>query len=99
MEREEWALKEIERLLSEDASVTLQKLESGRMRLESTQKTSLLAEEAFNEIAENYAHGLCDINTFTLSENRWATAYTNYLTALEEFWSAYYHLKTLIQYE
>lgn len=97
--REEWALKEIERRLSEDATVTLQKLESSRMRLESTQKTILLAEEVFNETAENYAHGLCDINTFTLSENRWATAYTNYLTALEEFWSAYYHLQTLIQYE
>ncbi|MBO4634203.1 MAG: TolC family protein [Bacteroidales bacterium] len=99
VEREEWALKEIERRLVEDATVTWQKLESSRMRLTSTLKTINLAEEVFNETAENYAHGLCDINTFTLSQNRWATAYTNYLAALEEFWCAYYHLQTLINYE
>ena len=99
VEWEEWALKEIERRLVEDATVTLQKLESSRIRLTSTMKTINLAEEVFNETAENYAHGLCDINTFTLSHNRWATAYTNYLTALEEFWCAYYHLQTLINYE
>lgn len=99
VEREESALQEIERQLSEDAAITLQKLESSRIRLVNTRKTINLAEEVFNETAENYAHGLCDINTFTLSENRWATAYTNYLTALEEFWGAYYHLQTLIQYE
>jgi len=48
---------------------------------------------------EDYANGLCDINTFTLGQNRWLTAYTNYLTALEEFWTTHYHLQTLIQYE
>jgi outer membrane protein TolC len=99
VEREEWALKEIERRLCEDAAVTFQKLESSRIRITSTLKTTNLAEEVFNETAENYAHGLCDINTFSLSANRWATAYTNYLTALEEFWCAYYHLQTLINYE
>ena len=99
VEREESALQEIERVLVENAIVTLQKLNSSRMILISTQQTADLAEEVFNETAENYANGLCDINTFTLAQNRWATAYTNYLAAMEEFWTAHYHLQTLIQYE
>ena len=90
---------EVERLLSEDAAVTLQKLQSSRNRLSSTQKTIKLAEETYNETAVNYANGMCDINTFTLAESRWATAYTNYLAALEEFWVSHYHLQTLINYE
>ena len=98
-ERQESALHEVERLLAEDATVTLQKLNSSRMLLVSTQQTADLAEEVFNETADNYANGLCDINTFTLAQTRWATAYANYLTVLEEFWSTYYHLQTLIQYE
>ncbi len=99
VERQESALQEVERLLANDATVTLQKLESSRNRLTSTQKTIKLAEETYNETAVNYANGMCDINTFTLAESRWATAYTNYLTALEEFWVSHYHLQTLINYE
>ena len=98
-ERQESALQETERLLVEDATVTLQKLQSCRMMLASTGQTVKLAEEAFNEAADNYANGLCDINTYTLAQSRWATAYNNYLTALEEFWTTHYHLQTLIRYE
>ena len=99
VERQESALQEVERLLAEDAIVTLQKLHSSRMTLTSTQQTADLAEEVFNETADNYANGLCDINTYTLAQTRWVTAYTNYLTALEEFWTTHYHLQTLIDYE
>ena len=99
VDRQELASQEVERLLAEDAAVTLQKLQSSRNRLTSTQKTISLAEETYNETAVNYANGLCDINTFTLAESRWATAYTNYLAALEEFWVSHYHLQTLINYE
>lgn len=98
-ERQESALHEVERLLAEDATVTLQRLQTSKMMLSTTQETLSLAEEAFNETAVNYANGLCDINTFTLAESRWATAYTNYLAVLEEFWTNHYHLQTLINYE
>ena len=97
--RQELASQEVERLLAEDAAVTLQKLESSRDRIARTQNTIKLAETAYNETADNYANGICDINTFTLAESRWATAYTNYLAALEEFWVSHYHLQTLINYE
>ena len=99
VEREESALQETERVLVENATLTLQKLNYSRMILISTRQTADLAEEVFNETAENYANGLCDINTFTLAQARWATAYTNYLSAVEDFWTAHYHLQTLIQYE
>lgn len=99
VERQESALQETERLLAEDATVTLHRVQSCRMMLASTQQTVKLAEEAFNETADNYANGLCDINTYTLAQSRWATAYNNYLTALEDFWTTHYHLQTLIQYE
>ena len=99
VERQESALQETERRLAEDATVTLQKLNASRKMLENTEQTVKLAENMFHETADNYANGLCDINTFTLGQNRWITAYSNYLTVLEDFWKAYYHLQTLIQYE
>ena len=96
-ERQESALQETERLLAEETTVTLQKLQDCRTILASTERTIKLAEDLFYETVENYANGLCDINTFTLGQNRWVTAYTNYLTALEEFWTTHYHLQTLIE--
>lgn len=96
-ERQELTLQETERLLAEDAIVTLQNLQASRKMLESTEQTIKLAETMYNETVENYANGLCDINTFTLGQNRWVTAYTNYLTALEEFWTNHYHLQTLVE--
>ena len=98
-ERQESALQETERLLAEDATVTLQKLQASRKMLESTEQTIKLAEEMFYETVDNYANGLCDINTFILGQSRWVTAYVNYLTALEDFWVTHYHLQTLIQHE
>ena len=96
-ERQESALQETERLLAEDAIVTLQKLLASRTMLVSTEQTVKLAEIMFYETVENYANGLCDVNTFTLGQSRWVTAYTNYLTALEEFWTTHYHLQTILK--
>ncbi len=96
-ERQESALQEAERLLAEDATVTLRKLQDSRTMLESTEQTVKLAETMYHETVESYANGLCDINTYTLTQNRWVTAYINYLAALEEFWTTHYHLQALIK--
>ena len=96
-ERQELTLQETERLLAEDAIVTLQNLQASRKMLESTEQTIKLAETQFYEAVENYANGLCDINTFSLGQNRWVAAYISYLTALEEFWTTHYHLQTLVE--
>jgi len=95
-ERQESALRETERLLAEDATTTVQKLRDSRVMLERTGETIKLAEAHYYETFDNYANGLCDINTFSLGQSRWVTAYTNYLTAVENFWTAHYHLQTLI---
>ena len=74
-------------------------MDHGAAKKRHEKATAWAKEETYKETAINYANGLCDINTFTLAESRWATAYTNYLAALEEFWVSHYHLQTLINYE
>ena len=98
-ERQESALREVERRLAEDATVTLQKLQKAGAMLDKTLATARLADEVFNMTADNYANGICDMNTYTLALSRRATAYANYLTTLDAYWTTYYHLQTLIQYE
>ena len=66
-----------------------------RKLLDLTSEAVETANEVFALNAENYANGLCDINTYTLAQNRRDEAYNQYLSALEKYWTTYYHLLTL----
>ena len=95
VEREESALDEAARQLSEDVTTTLHNINTYRQLLEQTTQAVTMADEVFELNAENYANGLCDINTYTLAQNRRDEAYNQYLSALEKYWITYYHLQTL----
>jgi len=96
VEREESALDETERKLSEDVATTMYSINTYRQLLERTTQAVVMADEVFGLNAENYANGLCDINTYTLALNRRDEANNQYLSALEKYWTTYYHLLTLI---
>ena len=95
-EREESALDEAKRSLSQEVTTTLQDISTYGQLLEQTQKAINEADEVYGMIADNYANGICDINTYALAEKRRADAYQHYLLTLEKYWTTYYHLKTLI---
>ena len=95
VKREESALDETERKLSEEVTTTLHNIDIYRQLLEQTTLAVAMADEVFELNAENYANGLCDINTYTLAQNRRDEAYNQYLSALEKYWTTYYHLMTL----
>ena len=97
--REEQALRETERALDEDVRMTLDKLRSHEQMLAQTAEAVAMADEVFELTAENYANGLCDINTYSLAQNRRDNAYNQHLTAIAVYWTTYYHLLTLTQYE
>ena len=98
-EREAQALREEERALEEDVRTTLDKLRSHQELLSHTAEAVSLADEVFELTAENYANGLCDINTYSLAQSRRDNAYNQHLSALAGYWTTYYHLLTLTQYE
>ena len=97
--RETSALDEVERALCEDVLTTLQNLQSHQQLLEHTDQAVKMADEVFELNAENYANGICDINTYSLAQSRRDNAYNQHLTALEKYWTTYYHLLTLTQHE
>ncbi len=97
--REASALDEVERALCEDVLTTLENLYSYQQLLEHTAQAVTMADEVFELNAENYANGICDINTYSLAQSRRDNAYNQHLSALEKYWTTYYHLLTLTQHE
>ena len=98
-DRETQALREAERALDEDVITTLGNLRSQEQMLTHTAEAVSLADYVFELTADNYANGLCDINTYSLAQTRRDKAYNQHLTALAEYWTTYYHFLTLTQYE
>ena len=98
-DREEQALREAERALEEDVLTTLDNLRSQEQLLVQTEEAVAMADDVFELTAENYANGLCDINTYSLAQSRRDNAYNQHLTALAGYWTTYYHLLTLTQHE
>ena len=78
---------------------TLENLRSHRQLLTRTAEAVTMADDLFQLMADDYANGLCDINTYSLAQNRRDNAYNQYLTALAAYWTTYYHLLTLTQHE
>lgn len=97
--RETDALDEVERALCEDVLTTLENLHSHQQLLQHTAQAVTMADEVFELNAENYANGICDINTYSLAQTRRDNAYNQHLTALGKYWTTYYHLLTLTQHE
>ena len=89
----------MERALCEDVRTTLDNLRSHEQMLTHTADAVAMADEVFELTAENYANGLCDINTDSLAQSRRDNAYNQHLTAMAQYWTTYYHLLTLTQYE
>ncbi|MBR0286798.1 MAG: TolC family protein [Bacteroidales bacterium] len=98
-DREEQALREARRSLAEDVRATLEDLRSHQQLLVHTEEAVSMADDVFELTAENYANGLCDINTYSLAQSRRDNAYNQHLTALANYWITYYHLLTLTQHE
>ena len=90
---------ETERVIVESIVNTVNELRIQQMMLEDTKKAMELADESFRQNQYNYAQGLSDINTFTLSQSRKDSAHINYISALKDFWLAYYRLCTITLYD
>ena len=90
---------ETERTLTEAIVNTINELQIQQEMLADTKMAMELADESFRQNQYNYAHGLSDINTFTLSQNRKDSAHINYITSLSDFWLAYYKLCSLTLFD
>ena len=90
---------ETERVITESIVNTVNELMIQQQMLSDTKKAMELADESFKQNQYNYAHGLSDINTFTLSQNRKDSAHINYISALSDFWLAYYRLCSITLYD
>jgi len=67
--------------------------------VENTLKTQSTAEEAYNATLQRFASGKATVSDITIAQNRWQMARQNYVTALKNYWLAYYSLRKITLYD
>lgn len=90
-------------LLEEKLTVRIEQLvqsiKTHQKSLERTRKTYLLASKSYEWINYRFRQGVENVNSLTLSRNRFVNAQKNYVSAWTTFWTDYYQLRKLTLYD
>lgn len=70
-----------------------------RQQIEITQKSDQVAQERYNVAQNRYLIGKIDITNLNIALTEKDNAKRSYLSALEDFWTAYYDLRRLTLYD
>ena len=90
---------ETERTIREEIVIALKDFNSQQQLITKAEQAITLADLSFDQIQRSYAMGQTDMNTFILSQNRKDEAYTNYISALQNYWMSYYKMCRLTLFD
>lgn len=96
---QEVTLDETARQLREEVVNTLKEFNNEQTHLAETQRAIELADQSYQQNQYNYAHGMIDISTFTLAQDRKDDATNNYIESLQSYWESFYKLRRLTMYD
>lgn len=57
------------------------------------------AEDAYTAMLQRFIRGQANVNDLSLAQQYWQTARINQVTALQNFWNSYFHLRLLTLYD
>ena len=78
---------------------TINDINSYRTMIIASDEILHLSQSAYNITKQRFLIGKADINTLTLALNRKTEAVRNYLSALKNYWTAYYKIRKLTLYD
>ncbi len=95
----ELTAKQNEIKLEEDILTTSGDFEVKQKMILSTKEALELAKEVYRQTQERFIIGKADINSITLSNDRYQQAQRNYIHALKNYWISYFKLRKLTLYD
>lgn len=93
------AAEQQEQAVEEDVLMTIRNFSAQKALIASAQEAVEIARIAFEQTSQRFILGKADINTLTLAQNRQQTANTNYILALQNYWTSYYRLRRLTLFD
>ncbi len=67
--------------------------------VDDTRHSLQIAEDAYTAMLQRFIRGQATVNDLSLAQQYWQTARINQVTALQNFWNSYFHLRLLTLYD
>ena len=69
------------------------------LALDDTRHSLQIAEDAYTAMLQRFIRGQATVNDLSLAQQYWQDARRAQITALQDFWNSYYHLRQLTLYD
>jgi outer membrane protein TolC len=67
--------------------------------VETSRQALTIAEDAYTTTMQRFIRAQANVNDLSLAQNHWQTARQNQISSLQNYWLAYYHLRSITLYD
>ena len=82
-----------------DIAQTVAEVNQRQSMVDDTRRSLQIAEDAYTAMLQRFIRGQATVNDLSLAQQYWQEARRSQITALQDFWNSYYHLRQLTLYD
>ena len=82
-----------------DIAQTVAEVNQRQSMTDDTRRSLQIAEDAYTAMLQRFIRGQATVNDLSLAQQYWQDARRNQITAMQDFWNSYYHLRQLTLYD
>jgi outer membrane protein TolC len=82
-----------------DVTQTVAEVNQRQSMVSDAHRSLQIAEDAYTAMLQRFIRGQANVNDLSLAQQYWQTARINQVTALQDFWNSYFHLRLLTLYD
>ena len=82
-----------------DIVQTVAEVNQRQSMVDDTRQSLQIAEDAYTAMLQRFVRGQATVNDLSLAQQYWQDARRGQITALQDFWNSYYHLRQLTLYD
>ena len=82
-----------------DITQTVAEVNQRQAMVDDTRHSLQIAEDAYTAMLQRFIRGQATVNDLSLAQQYWQEARRDQITALQDFWNSYYHLRQLTLYD
>ena len=82
-----------------DVAQTVAEVNQRQAMVDDTRHSLQIAEDAYTAMLQRFIRGQATVNDLSLAQQYWQDARRGQITALQDFWNSYYHLRQLTLYD
>jgi outer membrane protein TolC len=99
VEAAEQSALETARITELDVLTSVSEFNERQAIVETSRQALTIAEDAYTATLQRFIRAQANVNDLSLAQTHWQTARQNQIASLQNYWVAYYHLRSITLYD